>query len=110
LIRIIEGNQLSKADSFSLARMMVDYIEILTYIYDQLEKGQKISPEEFNKLNEAMRENGIHALAEFMRGKYYKRFVDFRPEIGTRVGSELLTQFDGKLAAIWKMRKHYGWQ
>ena len=55
LIRIVDAGLLSDADSFSITSMLIDYIDILCYIYDKIEAGGKISNDEATKINIALK-------------------------------------------------------
>ena len=112
LMRIVDAGLLSDADSFSITNMLIDYIDILCYIYDKIETGGKTSKDEAGKINDALRTDGIHDLAEFMNKEYYaKCFKTLKPEIEKKIGLELSRQLQSKLiltskkyddiAAIW---------
>ncbi|MBS0604927.1 MAG: hypothetical protein JSS60_07840 [Verrucomicrobia bacterium] len=103
LMRIQELKQLSKADSFSISYMMIDYINVLNYIYEKLEDAGKKSPEECRALNGLMSNDGIHDLAKFMADEYYPEFIKLKPEIQALVGTELLSEFNAKLNKVWDM-------
>ncbi len=101
LMRIVDAGLLSDADSFSIANMLIDYIDILSYIYDKIDGGYKISKEEAGNITGALKESGIHALADFMADEYCtKCFNTLKPEIEKRIGSELATKLNTRLIEV----------
>ncbi len=104
LLKIIEAKQLSKADGFSLAQTAVDYIDILTFIYEKLDEASDTSIEEYNKHADQLRKDGIHDLADFMNKEYYTEFNNLSSEIEKLIGSELLQQFSTKLSGVWAIK------
>ena len=106
LMRITEAGLLSDADSFSVTLMMVDYINILNYIYDKLDLALTTSKEECNQINDALRKDGIHDLAEFMSIEYSREFNALRPEIEKRIGTSLMEKFDEHLRICTNKHKN----
>lgn len=80
LIKTIEENNVAKADSFSLAYMMLDYSNLLNYLYDKLKEGMDVSKQEYLKVDQGFYENRIHELEEFTRN-YQVEFMKHSLEI-----------------------------
>lgn len=96
LMKIQDAGQLSEADSFSLTFMFYDYLKTLDYIYSQLGEKLQVSLEENTALNAQMKQDGIHALADFMRTIYAPEFEKFTASIKKRAGENIVAELYNK--------------
>lgn len=104
LVKIIENKEATQSECAELAYMMLDYIKIMEYIYQSLDKAYvPDNKEAMHTLNRALKADGIHDLCSFLSHDMYAEYLTLRSKIIEQMGEEIPAEFDSKLTGIWEL-------